>query len=873
MSSSSNRNQNDYNSFQLTLHLIQNRDDSKNFIHHHQNTCLFNTNGKKHLIQSFPDIAESTYLDSDQDKSKSKDSYLSTHIHHTNNHENENEADFMVANLNSQIHRSNSVNPITIQNSNEHSIASIRTQSQLNKEVMRLYLEHLKVPISCFPKIYEGYDVNFLHYGSKSTRQFRDVFMNKMGKEKLPFHDNINDFLNFNIGSESSIFHLTVKDLFEYFDEVRKTVPNKIVTLHLEILLLHDDKWIDLLNPNDESIKLRIINNGNIQLENTTKIEVTSIKSFYRVLQRSLSVPGMDIRMSEGAFILRIHYTSKEISFLDGNMVQFPLEEVEQCLNATTVLEDWIKEIERFGTHWISRKKDQARMSHKKDDNYDMYDWESEEDSSMTLSESTISSTITFLDLPFSQNANEKSFRKDWVAQQQIQNQKNQQKLNIASNARSNAIISFQQIVKAINQKSKFIPYRDSQLSRFLIPVIGGSSITKLICSILDRNDCLQDAYNSLMFSQQAKSITNKLSSKRIKIKKEKEIDIIVNILNQFIEHKNSIEDSLFELSYYSPIKESIEIANKIHQLSPILKEQRQSPLRIRDSLGSQSARFSSSQKKLETSMKPQSARGISSSNNNNNESIESKPIKARNIKIVKKSLENKSNQNNILLDNSVINSERPFIKTLYKNPQTTTQTTNSEEHTIPLHDEKFRKSNDKNSDSKFDNGTLSPRQKSNLIGNLQDSKPSIIANNIENLMKENTALQSQVRFLSEEQIVLQAKLRAQNNLIATYQIKNRDLQIELDRKNEAINQLQEKVDMIQGLQQKLLSTISYQEEFNVLKQQNELLKDEIDALGSRLLAQESKNETSAHLNQNKNNKSSLISVNQKKKQTQHWKI
>ncbi len=65
-------------------------------------------------------------------------------------------------------------------------------------------------------------------------------------------------------------------------------------------------------------------------------------------------------------------------------------------------------------------------------------------------------------------------------------------------------------VINALSEKSKFVPYRDSKLTRLLQDSLGGNSLTTLIinCSPSAYND--QETLSTLRFGIRAKSIKNK---------------------------------------------------------------------------------------------------------------------------------------------------------------------------------------------------------------------------------------------------------------------------------------------------------------------------------------------------------------------------
>lgn len=57
---------------------------------------------------------------------------------------------------------------------------------------------------------------------------------------------------------------------------------------------------------------------------------------------------------------------------------------------------------------------------------------------------------------------------------------------------------------------NKFVPYRNSSLTRILQNALGGNSQTVMICAISPANDNYEETLSTLRYADQAKKIKNK---------------------------------------------------------------------------------------------------------------------------------------------------------------------------------------------------------------------------------------------------------------------------------------------------------------------------------------------------------------------------
>ena len=83
--------------------------------------------------------------------------------------------------------------------------------------------------------------------------------------------------------------------------------------------------------------------------------------------------------------------------------------------------------------------------------------------------------------------------------------------LKEATNINS-SLLSFGNIVQALAEKKKFVPYRDSKLTRILQPSLGGNGKTSMICAVTASSTHIDETRSTLLFANRAKNVKNSAS-------------------------------------------------------------------------------------------------------------------------------------------------------------------------------------------------------------------------------------------------------------------------------------------------------------------------------------------------------------------------
>ena len=109
------------------------------------------------------------------------------------------------------------------------------------------------------------------------------------------------------------------------------------------------------------------------------------------------------------------------------------------------------------------------------------------------------------------------------------------------------SLMTLGMVINALSENAKYVPYRDSKLTRVLKESIGGNSLTTLIVTISPSWINQNESMSTLRFGQRAKLIKNKVianthqSVKELLMKLNKAYDRI-KILEEIIDKKSSDE-------------------------------------------------------------------------------------------------------------------------------------------------------------------------------------------------------------------------------------------------------------------------------------------------------------------------------------------
>ena len=132
--------------------------------------------------------------------------------------------------------------------------------------------------------------------------------------------------------------------------------------------------------------------------------------------------------------------------------------------------------------------------------------------------------------------------------------------------ANNQSLLALEKVIKAIINKQKHIPYRESKLTLILKDSIGGNSKTSIIATISHLKDNFFQTINTLEFVQNAKKIKNKAIINEEYIIKEE---------NKKIEQLQKINTSLIEKCEQLEINQRISM-NEKEGLLKIIKNQKE---------------------------------------------------------------------------------------------------------------------------------------------------------------------------------------------------------------------------------------------------------------------------------------------------------
>jgi kinesin family protein 5 len=88
------------------------------------------------------------------------------------------------------------------------------------------------------------------------------------------------------------------------------------------------------------------------------------------------------------------------------------------------------------------------------------------------------------------------------------------------------SLMTLGMVINALSENAKFVPYRDSKLTRVLQESIGGNSQTTLIITVTSNGSNQSESLSTLRFGQRAKLIKNKVVANTVKSVKELMIKI-----------------------------------------------------------------------------------------------------------------------------------------------------------------------------------------------------------------------------------------------------------------------------------------------------------------------------------------------------------
>merc|ERR1719191_2046404 len=99
-------------------------------------------------------------------------------------------------------------------------------------------------------------------------------------------------------------------------------------------------------------------------------------------------------------------------------------------------------------------------------------------------------------------------------------------------------------ILSLADKNSKYIPYRDSKLTRILTHSLGGNSHTTLMCCINPSMDNYEESLNSLQFAERCKNVTNRPTVNYVDPAKQSQERRIRRLLAEIADLKQQLEVS-----------------------------------------------------------------------------------------------------------------------------------------------------------------------------------------------------------------------------------------------------------------------------------------------------------------------------------------
>ena len=158
------------------------------------------------------------------------------------------------------------------------------------------------------------------------------------------------------------------------------------------------------------------------------------------------------------------------------------------------------------------------------------------------------------------------------------------------------SLFSLGNVINALAQKKKYIPYKDSKLTRILEDSLKGNSSIYLIANISPNEKNIEETFHTLKFADRAHSIMVKINPNHISVnkgnninenimnfygyKKDKEIEKLKSELMGFKklihlkENKNNLQEQFLDLKKENnQLKKTLEKINNINVFNNMIKE------------------------------------------------------------------------------------------------------------------------------------------------------------------------------------------------------------------------------------------------------------------------------------------------------------
>jgi len=107
------------------------------------------------------------------------------------------------------------------------------------------------------------------------------------------------------------------------------------------------------------------------------------------------------------------------------------------------------------------------------------------------------------------------------------------------------SLLALGSCINALREKGKFVPYRNSKLTRLLKDSLGGNCKTVMIANVSPSNIWYEETYRTLIYANRAKEIKNEVSTniENIDVHITKYIQIIQNLKQENEILKNKLKE------------------------------------------------------------------------------------------------------------------------------------------------------------------------------------------------------------------------------------------------------------------------------------------------------------------------------------------
>jgi len=99
------------------------------------------------------------------------------------------------------------------------------------------------------------------------------------------------------------------------------------------------------------------------------------------------------------------------------------------------------------------------------------------------------------------------------------------------------SLLALSKCINCLVDKKKFVPYRDSKLTRLLQDALGGNCKTVMICNVSPSSNTWDDTHNTLKYADRAKNIKiNKVEVNKLKNENKNDLNQVINSLKEQVD-------------------------------------------------------------------------------------------------------------------------------------------------------------------------------------------------------------------------------------------------------------------------------------------------------------------------------------------------